>query len=1244
MEALEKADGLVLFTRFLAPAPEQMKYLDAYLQRGGPVVGLRTSTHGFSYSKKEDPFYKYHFKYDGGDFKLGFGHQILGQTWVGHYGKNHAQSTRITALPERASHPILRGVKDVHVQAGGYNAEAQPDWEILTMAQPLNGMEATAPADESKKPMASEWTRTYRSASGKSGRVFTSLYGASEDLLNEGYRRMLVNGVYWSVGLEDQIRADAPIGFVGAYKPNTFRSGGHAKGVKPEVYAGFESPIPAHNQVAPAPAPAAKPAAAAAPAPAAKAPAQAKPAPVEEKLVEVPADYRDPANFAFQKGETVAFVGNAMADRMHRDGWLETLIQSASQGLDLRLRNLGVSGDRVDSFPRSKGVPSNAEILKHVKADVVFAFFGYNESFEGVEKAGAFQRKLVDFVKHTRGLQPNGKRFPRVVLVSPIAHEDLKNPNLPDGREDNVRLEAYTQAMEAAAKEAGVAFVDVFHPTQKLYETAKKPLTINGVHLNEEGNKRVAELIVKSLLGREVQAGDALAKLREAVLDKSWHWHHRFRATDENDVWGGRSTLAFVNNQTNAEVLQHELTILDVMTANRDEKVWARAKGGDVKVSDENVPKPVPVISNVGGGSKSSSAMKEGVLRYADGEEAIAQMAVAKGFKVGLFADEKRFPQLANPVQLQVDSKGRLWAAAWPTYPKWEPGREMNDALLIFPDENGDGKADRVIEFARVHNPLGFEFWNGGVLVTEGPDLVFLRDTNGDDVADERVVLLQGLGTADTHHAANNLRMGPDGAIYWQSGVFLVNNIEHPWGASLQTGESGMFRFDPRTFRVSFHAKNSPNPHGVSFDYWGYSYATDGTGGRAYQVRPDGQGFKMQELLKKEVRPVTSSSVVSSQHFPESMQGDFFITNVIGFRGIKHYRLDRNAETGNVWGEPAGDELRVEETNADGSKTPQTSRGFLMSGDKNFRPADAVFGQDGSLFVADWQNVIIGHMQHNVRDPNRDHAHGRIYRVVAEGRPLQAKVAVEGQSVEALLENLKHPVDGVRHRTRVELSERDSKEVLGAVAKWIKQFDPAKKEDAHALLEALWVYQQHNVKNTELLEQLLKSPELHARNAAQTVQHLWFKVASGGSSAPVAEKEVAAKKSGVLSDTADLLTVRISTVVEKMLYDVKEFRVKPGKKVKLMFVNPDHMPHNLVVVKPGKADDVAMKAVAMGAEGFAKGFVPESSDVLAATKLIEHGKEGVLEFQAPTEPGDYPFVCTFPGHHLLMRGVVKVAP
>ena len=961
----------------------------------------------------------------------------------------------------------------------------------------------------------------------------------------------------------------------------------------------------------------------------------------ESSAEAAPAESGAPLPFAFQKGDVVAILGNGLADRMQHDGWLETLLQSQLVDQQVRFRNMSASGDRPNKYPRSSGQMSMTAYLQHVKATAIFAFFGYNESFDA--KPEDHKRQLLDFVKNIREAKPNGQDVPRIVLFSPIACEDTRNPNVPDGRVQNVRLAAYTRATAAAAEEAGVAYVDLFHPSLELFEKASRPLTINGVHLSEEGNRQLAEVIASTLFGKPVSSSPALDRLRQAVLDKELHWWNRYRASDGNDIWGGRSKLSFVNNQTNADVLQPELVMLDVMTANRDEVVWARAAGKDKVVDDSNVPQPVPVISNVGGGSQSSSSVKEGLLTYLSGDEVNKQLAVAKGFEIKLFADESRFPQLINPVQLQVDTKGRLWAAVWPTYPKWEPLKRMDDALIILHDDNQDGVADRSTEFAKVQNPLGFEFWNGGVIVTGQSELLFLKDTDGDDVADVRTILLQGLDTSDTHHGANNLIYGPDGGIYWQSGVFMVHNHEHPWGSSLQSEASAMYRFDPRRFTISMHATNSPNPHGIAFDYWGYHYATDGTGGRAFQVRPEGNGFQMHELLKKEVRPVTASEVVSSTHFPESMQGDFLICNVIGFLGIKHYHLERNPETGTVWGEPEGDELTVTVTNANGSKTEDKSRGLLMSGNKNFRPSDAIFGADGALYIADWHNAIIGHMQHNVRDPNRDHSHGRIYRMTAIGRPLQEPVAIDGQPIATLLDNLKSPVDGIRHRTRVELSERDSKEVIAATKEWIKQFDPQKKEDAHHLLEALWLHQQHNVRDLQLLEVVLNSPEPHARNAAKTVKHFWFNVEKTLRGGIIAGAALASsQKSGILSDTPELTTIRVATIPEKMMYDVRELTVKPGKKVKLTFANYDFMPHNILLVKPGKADDVGLAAIGLGAQGFDVGFVPKSEEILWHSSLVDYGQEEVIEFTAPTEEGAYPYICSFPGHHRLMRGTLFV--
>src|SRR5207244_3368256 len=139
-------------------------------------------------------------------------------------------------------------------------------------------------------------------------------------------------------------------------------------------------------------------------------------------------------------------------------------------------------------------------------------------------KPDDYKKQLLEFVKKTRGAKPNGKGFPRIVLFSPIAHENTHNPNVPDGKAHNAQLEAYTKATEAAANEAGVAFVDLFHPSRDLFKSSTTPLTLNGVHLSEEGDHQLADVIVKALLGKSVAPSSSLDSLRQAVLDKDLHW------------------------------------------------------------------------------------------------------------------------------------------------------------------------------------------------------------------------------------------------------------------------------------------------------------------------------------------------------------------------------------------------------------------------------------------------------------------------------------------------------------------------------------------------------------------------------------------------------------------------------------------------------------------------------------------------------------------------------------------------
>jgi len=242
IEHLESADLMVVFTRFQNWPKDQMQHFVDYVDRGGPIVGLRTATHGFNGIKGE--FEKYNNSYRGADYRNGFGRQVLGEKWAGHYGGNHRQSTRLDIVPEKKGHPILRGVKDMWAQCGGYKANPLQPSEVLAMAQPLKGMTPDSPVNEDMPPVPGAWTRAYKGKQGNEGRVFTSTYGASNDILSDGYRRLLINGCIWAVGLEDKITTHLNIDFVGPYNPTWGRGGGRrAPGTKPEDLAGWETPI-----------------------------------------------------------------------------------------------------------------------------------------------------------------------------------------------------------------------------------------------------------------------------------------------------------------------------------------------------------------------------------------------------------------------------------------------------------------------------------------------------------------------------------------------------------------------------------------------------------------------------------------------------------------------------------------------------------------------------------------------------------------------------------------------------------------------------------------------------------------------------------------------------------------------------------------------------------------------------------------------------------------------------------------
>ncbi len=795
---------------------------------------------------------------------------------------------------------------------------------------------------------------------------------------------------------------------------------------------------------------------------------------------------RAQSKLELKSGDHVALLGGALADRMQHHGWLETYIHARFPEHKLVFRNLAAAGDEVATWHRSENFGTRDEWLTRARADVILACYGYNESFKGDAGIDKFKQDLEKFLKDAKTKNYSGKAAPRVVLVAPLAAEKSNDPNQPPTDKTNENLKKYSAAMAELAKANGVPFVDLFSLSQELFAAAAKagkPLTFNTVHLTEAGDKVVAPELFRALLGETAPAGD-LAKLNAAVRAKNHEWHQRYRTVDGFNVYGGRSKLSFPISKekgapkiTNYDIMQEEMTQRDVMTANRDVRVWAVAKGGDAPADDSNLPKVRTLASN------------RDVEPFLSGEESIKHMTVPKGFKVTLVADEVQFPELASPVQMGFDTKGRLWVAAWPSYPELRPTDKVKDKLLVF-DLGADGKATQATTFLdNLNCPTGFQFHKDGVLVMQAPDLWFARDTKGAGKADSIERVLMGMDSADSHHTANALCYEPGGAIYLSDGTFHRTQVETPTGA-VRNVNGGIYRYEPLTHKFDRYVPHGfANPHGRVFDYWGNDFITDATGnanyfGPAFSSFIDFPGSKggMNKFWKNPSRPCPATGILSSRHFPEEFQGNFLNLNVITFQGIYRAKFSEDG---------SGIKAETFEEVVNGKKEIAP----LIKGNNdmipNFRPICLAVAPDGSLYFCDWAKELIGHMQHHIRDPNRDKTHGRIYRITAEGRPLLKPVAIDGQPIEALLAALTTPEDDVRTRAKIELSKHDSAKVVAAVSKWTAALDKSDKEYEHHLTEALWVHQWHNVVNVDLLKRNLRSSDHHARAAATRVLCYW---------------------------------------------------------------------------------------------------------------------------------------------------------
>ncbi len=683
----------------------------------------------------------------------------------------------------------------------------------------------------------------------------------------------------------------------------------------------------------------------------------------------------NPQRLELKKGDRIILIGNTLAERMQYFGHFETLLHSRFPDKELVVRDLGWSADELTLRPRSFDFKNHGHNLTDEKPDVVLAFFGFNESFGGSKGLPKFEKDLEKFITETTSTKYNDKAEPRLVLISPIAQEDLKRPSVTDGKQNNKNIKLYADAMEKLAAKHKILFVDLFTPTAKLMESSYKKLTFNGIHLTDYGDKMVAPMLDEGLFGPRPKDESKvdMEKLRAEVNEKNLQFFYDYRAVNGAYIYGGRkSPFGIVN-------FPAEFAKLRKMIEVRDRRIWDVAQGKTVseKIDDSKTGDFQPINTNVG----------RPIVITAP-EEAIKKFTLPKGFEINLFASEVEFPDLKKPCQMAFDAKGRLWICTMASYPMYLPGTPVNDKILIFEDTKGVGKADKVTVFADgLHLPTGIALGDGGAYVGQQPNVVFLKDTKGTGKADFKQIILSGFDSADSHHAVHNFRWGPGGDLYFNEGLFHRSQVETPYGPKRNI-DAGIYRYEPKSEKFDVYISyNFNNPWGHVWDKWGQDFIADASGGNNYYATPFSGSVdyprrhpRMNEFLKMQWRPTCGCTLVVSRQFPDSMQGDFLLNNCIGFQGTLQYKMK---EDGSGFSAAPTDPL-------------------VKSSDPNYRPVDLMFGPDGALYICDWFNPLVGHMQHSVRDPNRDKTHGRIWRVTYKDKPLLKQPKIAGESVPAL--------------------------------------------------------------------------------------------------------------------------------------------------------------------------------------------------------------------------------------------------
>jgi putative heme-binding domain-containing protein len=399
-----------------------------------------------------------------------------------------------------------------------------------------------------------------------------------------------------------------------------------------------------------------------------------------------------------------------------------------------------------------------------------------------------------------------------------------------------------------------------------------------------------------------------------------------------------------------------------------------------------------------------------------DAVEEQKQFQLADGFQIDLFAAD---PEIAKPIQIQFDARGRLWVVASESYPQLTPGAAPVDKVFVLEDRDHDGKADRTSVFADgLRIPTGIEIAGDTVYVGNATELIALTDTDGDGKADQRATLLSAFGTEDTHHLIHTFRYAPWGSLFFAQAVYIHSHVETPWGVRRLNG-GGFWEYHQRSEKLDVFVTGMTNSWGLAFDRYGQAFGVDNDQYSvnyffpgAHLIRTPDESHLLASLVEGKPK-YCGGEFVGSAHFPEDWQGNFLTCDFRAHRLCRYKITDRGA-------------------GYEAEELPQ----LLGTANVAFRPVDIKFGPDGALYVCDWYNPIINHGEVDFRDPRRDKTRGRIWRIRHRDRATLPRVDLTTLPVDDLVSKLGSQDGYERHFAGRVLATLDPQLVGPALSRW----------------------------------------------------------------------------------------------------------------------------------------------------------------------------------------------------------------